>query len=56
MTVTRLLQQLEEGGTVLHYKRRIILRLPNKLIKDYGLAVCYGKVLLAVAGRLAHAE
>ncbi|MEH2254952.1 Crp/Fnr family transcriptional regulator [Nostoc sp.] len=35
VTVTRLLQQLEEEGTVLRHKRRIILRLPNKLIKNY---------------------
>ncbi|ACC82594.1 Crp/Fnr family transcriptional regulator [Nostoc punctiforme] len=40
VTVTRLLQQLEEEGTVLRHKRRIILRLPNKLIKNYGSAVC----------------
>ncbi|MEA5623480.1 Crp/Fnr family transcriptional regulator [Nostoc sp. UHCC 0251] len=39
VTVTRLLQQLEEEGTVLRHKRRIILRLPNKLIKTYGSAV-----------------
>ncbi|MEH2291359.1 MAG: Crp/Fnr family transcriptional regulator [Nostoc sp.] len=37
VTVTRLLQQLEEEGTVLRHKRRIILRLPNKLIKSYCL-------------------
>ncbi|MBE8966339.1 Crp/Fnr family transcriptional regulator [Nostocales cyanobacterium LEGE 12452] len=35
VTVTRLLQQLEEEGTVLRHKRRIILCLPNKLIKNY---------------------
>lgn len=40
VTVTRLLQQLEEEGTVLRHKRRIILRLPNRLIKNYGSAVC----------------
>ncbi|MEH2232341.1 MAG: Crp/Fnr family transcriptional regulator [Nostoc sp.] len=40
VTVTRLLQQLEEEGTVLRYKRRIILRLPNKLIKNYSSAAC----------------
>ena len=40
VTVTRLLQQLEEEGTVLRHKRRIILRLPNKLIKNYSSAVC----------------
>ena len=40
VTITRLLQQLEEEGTVLRHKRRIILRLPNKLIKNYGSAVC----------------
>ncbi|MBN3887911.1 MAG: Crp/Fnr family transcriptional regulator [Nostoc sp. JL31] len=35
VTVTRLLQQLEEEGTLLRHKRCIILRLPNKLIKNY---------------------
>ncbi|MEH2435661.1 MAG: Crp/Fnr family transcriptional regulator [Nostoc sp.] len=35
VTVTRLLQQLEEEGTVLRHKRRIILRLQNKLIQNY---------------------
>ncbi|MEH1912358.1 MAG: Crp/Fnr family transcriptional regulator [Nostoc sp.] len=40
VTVTRLLQQLEEEGTVLRHKRRIILPLPNKLIKNYSSAVC----------------
>lgn len=30
VTVTRLLQQFEEEGTLLRHKRRIILRLPNK--------------------------
>jgi CRP-like cAMP-binding protein len=30
VTVTRLLQQFEEEGTMLRHKRRIILRLPNK--------------------------
>lgn len=35
VTVTRLLQQLEEEGTVLRHKRRIILRIPNKLIQNY---------------------
>ncbi len=40
VTVTRLLQQLEEEGTVLRHKRRIILRLPNKLIKNYSSAAC----------------
>ncbi|MBW4452124.1 MAG: Crp/Fnr family transcriptional regulator [Nostoc indistinguendum CM1-VF10] len=40
VTVTRLLQQLEEEGTVLRYKRRIILRFPNKLIKNYDSALC----------------
>ncbi|MEH2051101.1 Crp/Fnr family transcriptional regulator [Nostoc sp.] len=39
VTVTRLLQQLEEEGTVLRHKRRIILRLPNKLIKNYSSAL-----------------
>ncbi|OYD91395.1 replication/maintenance protein [Nostoc sp. 'Peltigera membranacea cyanobiont' 213] len=40
VTITRILQQLEEEGTVLRYKRRIILRLPSgKLIKNYGSAV-----------------
>ncbi|MEH2322557.1 MAG: Crp/Fnr family transcriptional regulator [Nostoc sp.] len=39
VTVTRLLQQLEEEGTVLRHKRRIILRLQNKLIKNYGSAL-----------------
>ncbi|MHC5725553.1 MAG: Crp/Fnr family transcriptional regulator [Nostoc sp.] len=36
VTVTRLLQQLESEGTVLRHKRQIILRSPNKLIKNYG--------------------
>ncbi|MDZ8093395.1 MAG: Crp/Fnr family transcriptional regulator [Nostoc sp. DedQUE05] len=40
VTVTRLLQQLEEEGTVLRHKRRIILRLPNKLMKNYSSAAC----------------
>jgi len=40
VTVTRLLQQFEEEGTVFRHKRRIILRLPNKLIKNYGSALC----------------
>ncbi|MEH1950446.1 MAG: Crp/Fnr family transcriptional regulator [Nostoc sp.] len=31
VTVTRLLQQLEEEGTVLRHKRRIILRLPKTI-------------------------
>ncbi|WP_442949266.1 helix-turn-helix domain-containing protein [Nostoc sp.] len=35
VTVTRLLQHLQEEGTVLRCKRRIILRLPNKLIENY---------------------
>ncbi|MEH1873360.1 Crp/Fnr family transcriptional regulator [Nostoc sp.] len=35
VTVTRLLQQLEQEGTVLRHKRRIILRLQNKLIQNY---------------------
>ncbi|MEH2160533.1 MAG: Crp/Fnr family transcriptional regulator [Nostoc sp.] len=39
VTVTRLLHQLEEEGTVLRHKRRIILRLPNQLIKNYGSAI-----------------
>jgi CRP-like cAMP-binding protein len=39
VTVTRLLQQLEEEGTVLRHKRRIILRLPNKLIKNYSSGI-----------------
>ncbi|MEH2137848.1 Crp/Fnr family transcriptional regulator [Nostoc sp.] len=40
VTITRILQQLEEEGTVLRHKRRIILRLPSrKLIKNYGSAV-----------------
>lgn len=39
VTVTRLLQQLEEEGTVLRHKRRIILRLPNKLIENYSSAL-----------------
>ncbi|MFN6483807.1 MULTISPECIES: Crp/Fnr family transcriptional regulator [unclassified Nostoc] len=39
VTVTRLLQQLEEQGTVLRHKRRIILRLPNKLIENYSSAL-----------------
>jgi len=30
VTITRLLQQFEEEGLLLRYKRRIILRLPNK--------------------------
>ncbi|MBR8834631.1 MAG: Crp/Fnr family transcriptional regulator [Stigonema ocellatum SAG 48.90 = DSM 106950] len=30
VTITRLLQQLEEEGTLSRYKRRIILRFPNK--------------------------
>ncbi|MBD2455700.1 Crp/Fnr family transcriptional regulator [Nostoc sp. FACHB-87] len=30
VTITRLLQQFEEEGVLLRYKRRIILRLPNK--------------------------
>lgn len=30
VTVTRLLQQFEEEGTLVRHKRRIILRLPNK--------------------------
>ncbi|MEH2316447.1 Crp/Fnr family transcriptional regulator [Nostoc sp.] len=38
VTVTRLLQQLEEEGTVLRHKRRIILPLAN--IKNYSSAVC----------------
>ncbi|MFN6572614.1 transcriptional regulator [Nostoc minutum NIES-26] len=33
VTVTRLLQQFEENGMLLRYKRRIILRLPNKLTR-----------------------
>ncbi|MBH8572316.1 Crp/Fnr family transcriptional regulator [Nostocaceae cyanobacterium CENA369] len=33
VTVTRLLQQFEEQGIMLRYKRRIILRLPNKLTR-----------------------
>ncbi|WP_442937357.1 Crp/Fnr family transcriptional regulator [Nostoc sp.] len=40
VTITRLLQQLEKEGTVLRHKRRIILRFPNKLIKNYSSAVC----------------
>ncbi|MEH2423376.1 MAG: Crp/Fnr family transcriptional regulator [Nostoc sp.] len=40
VTITRLLQQLEKEGTVLRHKRRIILRLPNKLIKNYSSAIC----------------
>ncbi|MEH2148418.1 Crp/Fnr family transcriptional regulator [Nostoc sp.] len=40
VTVTRLLQKLEEEGTVLRQKRRIILCLPNKLIKNYSSAIC----------------
>ncbi|MEH2355148.1 Crp/Fnr family transcriptional regulator [Nostoc sp.] len=32
VTVTRLLQQLEEEGTVLRHKRRIILRLPKTIL------------------------
>ncbi|BDI17763.1 transcriptional regulator [Nostoc cf. commune SO-36] len=39
VTVTRLLQKLEQEGTVLRHKRRIILRLPNKLIKNYSSAL-----------------
>ncbi|QFS47128.1 Crp/Fnr family transcriptional regulator [Nostoc sphaeroides CCNUC1] len=39
VTVTRLLQQLEEEGTVLRHKRRIILRLPNKIIQNYSSAL-----------------
>ncbi|MEH1929584.1 MAG: Crp/Fnr family transcriptional regulator [Nostoc sp.] len=39
VTVTRLLQQLESQGTVLRHKRRIILRSPNKLIKNYASAL-----------------
>ena len=39
VTVTRLLHQLEEEGTVLRHKRRIILRLPNKLIQNYSSAL-----------------
>ncbi|MGF2036303.1 MAG: Crp/Fnr family transcriptional regulator [Nostoc sp. CmiVER01] len=39
VTITRLLQQLEEEGTVLRHKRRIILRLPNKLIQNYSSAL-----------------
>ncbi|WP_442945298.1 helix-turn-helix domain-containing protein [Nostoc sp.] len=39
VTVPRLLQQLEEKRTVLRYKRRIILRLPNKLIENYSSAL-----------------
>ncbi|MBN3880380.1 MULTISPECIES: Crp/Fnr family transcriptional regulator [unclassified Nostoc] len=35
VTVTRVLQQLEEEGTLFRHKRCIILRLPNKLIKNY---------------------
>jgi CRP-like cAMP-binding protein len=34
VTVTRLLQQFEEQGMLLRYKRRIILPLPNKLTKN----------------------
>lgn len=34
VTVTRLLQQFEEQGALLRYKRRIILLAPNKLIKN----------------------
>ena len=37
--ITPLLQQLQEEGTVLRHKRRIILRLPNKLIKNYSSAL-----------------
>ncbi|WP_017655629.1 Crp/Fnr family transcriptional regulator [Fortiea contorta] len=33
VTVTRLLQQFEEEGTLLRHKRRIILNLPNKAAK-----------------------
>ncbi|MBD2559414.1 Crp/Fnr family transcriptional regulator [Nostoc sp. UIC 10607] len=40
VTVTRILQQFEEEGTVFRHKRRIILRLPNKLIKNYASAGC----------------
>ncbi|BAY12372.1 Crp/Fnr family transcriptional regulator [Calothrix sp. NIES-2098] len=32
VTVTRLLQQFEEAGQILRKKRRMILRLPNKVI------------------------
>jgi CRP-like cAMP-binding protein len=34
VTVTRLLQQFEEQGALLRYKRRIIILSPNKLIKN----------------------
>ncbi|BAZ52674.1 Crp/Fnr family transcriptional regulator [Nostoc sp. NIES-4103] len=34
VTVTRLLQQFEEQGALLRYKRRIILRSPNKLTRN----------------------
>ncbi|EAW42615.1 helix-turn-helix domain-containing protein, partial [Nodularia spumigena] len=34
VTVTRLLQQFEEQGALLRYKRQIILLAPNKLIKN----------------------
>ncbi|MBE9050892.1 Crp/Fnr family transcriptional regulator [Nostocales cyanobacterium LEGE 11386] len=34
VTVTRLLRQFEEQGYLLRYKRRIILRSPNKIIKN----------------------
>ncbi|MBH8561197.1 Crp/Fnr family transcriptional regulator [Nostoc sp. CENA67] len=34
VTVTRLLQQFEEQGALLRYKRRIILRYPNKLARN----------------------
>lgn len=33
VTITRLLQQFEEEGVLLRYKRQIILRLPNKFTK-----------------------
>ena len=39
VTVTRLLQHLEEEGTVLRHKRRIILRIPNKIIQNYSSAL-----------------
>ncbi|WP_442949154.1 helix-turn-helix domain-containing protein [Nostoc sp.] len=39
VTVTRLLQQLQEDGTILRHKRPIILRLPNKLIENYSSAL-----------------
>ncbi|MBD2447258.1 Crp/Fnr family transcriptional regulator [Nostoc sp. FACHB-152] len=34
VTITRLLQQFEEEGVLLRYKRQIILRLPNKFTKN----------------------